>query len=312
MTNFDLKHECGLLKAQVALLDKELIQFENYKFWFTDWVYHKCHGEFSTAILDKEFDIKSKFQKECRNMAINSMIKDNIIKTAGKKHGHYKLVESDLKQMNFVDAPGTPISNFWLPMNIHQMVKIFPGNIIQINGEKNSGKTAFVLNIIKGNMHQHRCVYFNSEMGEDELRTRLALDKNLSVSSWNFAAYERSGDFSDVIIPGEGNINIIDFLEIHDEFYKMGEYMRDIHDKLKGAIAIIVIQKNPGNDSGLGGARTEEKPRLIINLRPGVIKIKMAKNWVGENNPNGLCVKFKLARGIFFKQVDKWYYEQKQ
>jgi len=261
------------LKEQNEFLENELRLIENYKFWFTNWVYHVSTGEFNVRQLDYEYDIKSKFEKRCRSIAIKSMIKDTIIEPANKNHGQYRLINSNLKQMNFLEASGEPFP-LWLPFNIHQQVKIFPGNIIQINGQKNSGKTALMLATVRGNMQQHRVIYFNSEMGEQELRTRLELDNSLSLSSWNFAAFERSSDFHEVVRPGVGNINIIDFLECHDEFYKMGELMRKIHDALDGAIAIICVQMNIGSGGfALGGARTEEKPRLILNVTPNKIKI---------------------------------------
>ena len=308
--NHDLEYDIALLKQQISKNDNDLKKVEYFKFHLTNWAYHLSTGEFTTMDIDREFDIKSKDEKRTRSIAIKSLLLDGTIQTSGKRHGNYRLVDSGLKPMDFVNATGEPF-DLWLPFNIHDKVKVFPGNIIQINGEKNSGKTAFVLNIVKGNMNKHRVVYFNSEMGAQELNLRLSLDNTLSLQSWNFVAYERSSDFSDVIVPGEGNINIIDFLEIHDEFYKMGEYMRNIHDALKGAIAIVCIQKNKGQEFGLGGGRTEEKPRLILNLMPGKVMIKMAKNWVGLENPNGKQVDFKLVNGIKFMQQADWYKEIK-
>jgi len=186
------------------------------------------------------------------------------------------------------------------------------GNIIQVNGEKNSGKTALLLNIAKANMTNWNVHYFNSEMDAGELRLRLSKFRHYeSMDMWdevNF--YSRSGGFGDVIFSGEGNLNIIDFLEIHNEFYKAGLLMKEIHDRLKGAIAVVAVQKNYGQEMGVGGSRTEEKPRLILNLSNGKIKIKMAKNWKTEN-PNGMVRDFKLADGNFFKTTSEWYEELK-
>jgi hypothetical protein len=211
--------------------------------------------------------------------------------------------------MDYRNASDNPV-NIWFPFAIHDRVKIMPGNIIQINGEKNSGKTAFLLNIARYNMKNWKVHYFNSEMGAAELKMRLNLFDNLTLSDWTMNAYERSGDFADVIFPGEGNLNIIDFLEIHDEFFRAGEYMRAIHEKLKGAIAVIAIQKNYGQEMGLGGSRTEEKPRLILNISNGKLKVKMAKNWK-DKNPNGKFVNFKLVNGCKFIQDGDWKKEEK-
>jgi len=50
---------------------------------------------------------------------------------------------------------------------------------------------------------------------------------------------------------GQGQIDIIDFLEIHENFYEIGGRLAEIHKKLKGAVAVIALQKNKGVDTGL-------------------------------------------------------------
>ena len=265
-------------------------------------------GEFNVLHIDRDFNFKTFHEKIERTKILEKMVKFGEIERSGKNRGTYRPINTDLVEMNFKESQRKS-EPLWLPFNIHRTIKTFPGNIIQISGEKNAGKTALMLNIIQGNRKKYKVHYFNSEMGEDELSLRLSLFKDMTLDMWNFNAYERSSDFASVIKPGKGNLNIIDFLEVHDEFYKMGQFMRDIHDRLDGAIAIVAVQKNTGNDMGLGGSRTEEKPRLILTVAPGKIKIKMAKNWHGENNPNGLCVDFKLVSGCNFIQTNDWYRE---
>ena len=60
-----------------------------------------------------------------------------------------------------------------------------------------------------------------------------------------------------------GNINIIDFLEISENFYEIGGRLREIHDKLKGAVAVVALQKNAGTQTGLGGYRGMENEGFI-------------------------------------------------
>jgi hypothetical protein len=106
-------------------------------------------------------------------------------------------------------------------------------------------------------------------------------------------------------------LNIIDFLEIHDEFYKVGALIKDIFDKLSTGLAVIAIQKNRGRDEGLGGQRSLEKPRLYMAMEPGKLKIVKAKNWLNSTmNPNGMCMEFKLAKGCYFKGTGTWKREE--
>lgn len=267
-------------------------------------------GEFSLRDIFFELNIKSVSQKSRCIRVLEALVKSGKIERSKNKRGSYRPKQIDLIEMNFMAASGEPCP-IWLPLNIHSMVNIYPGNIIQVNGEKNSGKTALVLNIIKGNRKDFNVHYFNSEMGQDELRIRLQNFDDIPLSAWNFKAYERTDNFGDVIFNGNKDINIIDFLECHEDFWKMGKFMKDIHDKLGNAIAIVCVQKNTGSSQGLGGGRTEEKPRLILNIAHGVITIKMAKNWLGKHNPNGKSINFKLVAGCKFIQHGNWYDEQR-
>jgi hypothetical protein len=177
-------------------------------------------------------------------------------------------------------------------------VRITPGNIVLIAGEVEAGKTTFLLNITRYNMDKFKVSYFSSEMGSVEMRSRLDLFEDIALEQWTFDPRERSANFADVIRPGPGNINIIDFLEVYDNFYQVGQFIADIHKKLKGAIAVIALQKNPGIDVPLGGQRGLEKPRLAVTLsKGGYCKIIKAKNWATEKNPNGLTTRFKIIRG---------------
>ena len=147
-------------------------------------------------------------------------------------------------------------------------------------------------------------------MGAAELRGRLSKFQDTSLSAWEKVKFkERSGNFGDVIVPGEGNINIIDFLELYDNFYEVSGKLAEIHNKLKGAVAIVAQQKNRGADTGLGGERTIEKPRLSLNMGHGFLKIRKNKNRIGGENTDGQRINFKLINGCKFIPQGGWHYD---
>jgi len=187
------------------------------------------------------------------------------------------------------------------------MVEIMNGNLIVIAGVPNTGKTALVLNILRYNMKKWGVHYFNSEMGASELKKRLELFDDATLPDWeNLNAYERSDNFGDVVVSGKGNLNVIDFLEIHDNFYEVGGKLNDIYRKLKGAIGIVCLQKNAGVDTGLGGMRSLEKPRLYLAVDYGKVKIVKAKNWKGHENPNRKQCEFKIVKGCNLIMTSQW------
>lgn len=229
----------------------------------------------------------------------------------GNKRGWYVPVNIDMKEMDFVNADDEP-SNVWLPFGLNEKVELYQDSVVIIAGAPNSGKTAFNLNIVKENMSRFNVNYFNSEMSAGELKVRLQKFDYMSLDQWDFKAYERARDFHDVIRPGPENLNIIDFLECHDEFFKMGKMIKDIHDALNGSVAIIAIQKNPGTDVGLGGFRSLEVTRLALAIDFGRIKIVKAKNFSGEDNPNGLVTEFKILHGSQLIKTNDWHKDQRR
>ena len=254
-----------------------------------------CYGELRLTTAEEK--------KACYSTLLRMCGKE--IEKHGDKRGCFRVIDASCEEMDFMNAD-TETVDLRLPFNIHDRVLFYPGNIVVIAGEPNAGKTAFLINVIKENMHQFEIHYFNSEMGGAEFRKRLSKVEGVQLHEWRFKAWERSDNFADVIKPGKGKLNIIDFLEVHDEFYKVGGTLAEIHRKLKGALAIVAIQKNPGVDTGLGGFRTLEKPRLALAMEPGKLKITKAKNWKTFDNPNGLEIEFKLAQGCVFIPQGEW------
>ncbi|WP_173180004.1 DnaB-like helicase C-terminal domain-containing protein [Desulfosarcina ovata] len=263
-------------------------------------------GNITTTFVYQCQHLTTRDEKKKATAILSRLVKEGLIERTGNRAGEYRKVESECEQMDFLNAE-TETADIWLPFNLHRMVETMPGNLILIAGEPNAGKTGLLLNIIRQNQHKFETHYFNSEMGGSELRKRLSLFTDILPSQWRFKAWERADNFADVIKPGKGRLNIIDFLELHDNFYEIGGRLAEIHKKLKGAVAIIALQKNAGVDTGLGGFRGLEKPRLYLAMSPGRLKIVKAKNWKTDQNPNGLQYEFKVAQGCRFITVRDWH-----
>jgi len=187
-----------------------------------------------------------------------------------------------------------------MPFDIHELTYLLPKSIVVVAGAPNAGKSAFLMNLARLNMHKFDTHYFSSEMGAAEFRDRLDnFAPDILPHQWRLRVWERSENFEDVIRP-EG-LNIVDFLEINDDFWKVGLFIRRIFDKLTTGVAFIALQKNAGSELGLGQTRGLEKARLYIAMDSHKIKIVKAKNWVNHTvNPNGMYREFKLVKGSHF------------
>ena len=308
---FDAINQVNILLRSARAFDESKIiipepdskESEQIKAWILD-----SPGEFTVKDLDYDLGFQKPEQRTQRTKILEKFVAEKIVSREGKRRGVYRPYHKDLEPMDYINVK----DNFlpvWLPMGLHQMVGIMPGNIIILAGEPNAGKTAVMLNIIKSNMNNFNVHYFNSEMGEGELKNRLSKFDDVSLNQWKFNAYSRDTDFADVVFTGERSLNIIDFLEVHDDFYLVGEKIKQIHCALKGGVAIIAIQKNKGSEFAVGGNRTMEKARLVVNVEPGKFKITKAKNFINPKlNPNGLMCDWKLVNGCrFVMQGSDWY-----
>jgi len=251
----------------------------------------------------EELKIISPGEKVAARVAFHRLTKEGLLQKVGK--GHFRLTTSDCPDIDIFSSEKSLI-DFKYPLNIHEFYNTFPKTICIVAGESNSGKTAWLLNCVAKNMDNHNIYYFSSELQAGELRDRLSKFK-APLEAWrNVHWKERSNNFADVIQPDD--VNIIDFLEVFDEFYKVGGLITDIRNKLNKGIALIALQKNPGRDWGLGGMRSIEKARLYLAMDlSGRMKIVKAKNWRNPMvNPNGLCIHYKLVAGCQFKVESEW------
>lgn len=258
-------------------------------------------GQFSFRNVCNDLNIYTVADKKNVSKILNSLVEEGILEKSGRWNAVYRKKVSDLQkiELNKIEIPEPLDLKF--PFKIEELVDIYPKNLIVIAGTQNIGKTLFMLNFIKNNMNKYTIHYFNSEMSEEELALRL---KQFKVKRWKFNAYCRTTRFEDVIFPDD--INIIDYLEVADEFWKIGQTLSRIHDKLNKGIALIGIQKSSQSLLGRGASFGLERPRLYLSMDRNQLIIVKAKNWHSQINPNFKMINFEI-KGTDFKTDGVWY-----
>jgi len=273
-------------------------------------------GKFTLQELYNALEVTSRIDKKNISTYMIRLIEEGIIERDPIKSGTFRIIVHDIDEIDFKNAPKTIFPIVW-PLKIDKLVSLYPKTIAVIAGEPESGKTAFILNLIYLNnvKHANDIVYFSSEMGAVELRNRLDMfDKE--IDWWKFMAYERSDNFADVIEPDA--INLIDYLEISDSFFKVAGQIKEIRDKLNRGVAIIAIQKSEGTKYGRGGSFGAEKARIYLSLEaitPSIsqIIIRKAKNRASSINPNGLMRTFSISGGaIITPLINEWVREDEK
>jgi hypothetical protein len=271
-----------------------------------DWV-DQQEGWFTLQQLSKDFP---GLNPSTRDSQIRRFRIDGIIEADKNTAGKYRRVDNDNDVIDWMSADVNTALDLKFPFGLEDYCYLFPGNVVVIAGTGNAGKTAFMLDTARLNMEKYPVVYFSSEMGDVELKHRLLQFENhgiISLPDWRVEFRERSANFADVVRPGY--INFIDYLELTDKFYNVGELIIDIWKKLAGSgLAIISIQKDPKSSMGRGGQFSMEKSRLYLNMdynKLTIVKAKIRKN--PTINPNGMAFTFTdITGGCIFENIQRW------
>ena len=264
------------------------------------WV-EQQDGWFDANQLDKELGLITPQQKSNRRKVIMRLKEQGVVEANRSQSGKYRFINTEVDKIDWQNADASQRLNVKWAFPIHELCYLVPGNIVVVAGSSDSGKTALLLDFTARNLYDYNINYFSSEMGEVELKGRIDLFEQAGITpvcDWaevNFM--ERSRDFADVVEPNK--INIIDYLEMNDNFFAVGGTILSIWEKLAGTgLAVIAIQKEPKADLGRGGQFSMEKARLYLTMDYNKLTIKKGKNRMNPAvNPNNRSWTFQNIWG---------------
>jgi hypothetical protein len=263
----------------------------------------ECHFELQNATKD---------EKKAARAEILRLASEGIIEKHGDKNGVYRKKAEEAEKIDIFNLDRTSLE-IWYPLDLHSYFRTMPKNLIIFAGTPDSGKTALLMRTAIMNVNKGLKVrYMSSEMGACEFADRANQFMDVGYHEWsNVDIRSVSSNYKDHILPND--INIIDYLEITDSFYLVGEEMKGIYDALGNGIAIIGLQKDWKTPLGRGGSFSIEKPRLYVTLTSNppdgnIAKIEKMKNWKTETSMNGKECNFKIRGGNQINRVTEWDY----
>lgn len=274
------------------------------------WVLQQT-GNFTATSCYNEQHLQQKTEKSLARMIFFRMCEEEIIEPTGTRSGEYRLRDKKVEEIIIDDRTDEGIRYpIWLPFELHTLVDLSEGNIVLIAGEYQSGKTAWVLNILKKNKGVLPIRYMSSEMWKKEFTKRFRGFTDVPPKFFHSDAttqyIHRSSNYADALMPGA--LNIIDYLEV-DDYSKTAEILRNIHDKMKGGLCVIAVQKKKGEMLGRGKDMLMEKPRLAVSLFNEDEKywaiITKAKICIGGNH-DGKRLDYEIKYGCQFKNPTVW------
>ncbi len=270
-------------------------------------------GSFNIKDLSNSLNIINPADKNTLRVVLHRLRKEGIIEKSGKRDGEYVRVVNEAEEIEWwkCDTSEFPLE---LPLGISQMASVHPGGIVAIGGVNDIGKTAFALNVAIDNIETHPIRYISSEMDGSELHSRLKKWEGVDIEEFKKVKFIQLGAGNNLgKLIDTSAVNIIDYLEAKDgEFYKMGHWISEIYDALRGkrGVAVVCMQKEKGKEYARGGSLTADKSRLYVSLdiedRRSVCKIVKSKNFKGGHKPTGMQRYFKIVGGWKILPDGEW------
>ncbi len=266
-------------------------------------------GDISVTYACQSVTCVTKSEKAAVRKAFQRLTEEGLLEKTGKRAGEYRIIDGSCEAENWQDAEINNVK-LWLPFELDTMLEIPAGSIILCAGSQDAGKSAIMMNIAKENRHNWNTHYFSSELNASSFKNRMSKFEDVSPDMLqDIKFYMRGHNFNDVVKTGEKDLNIIDYMEMHDNFFMVSKYLDDIYRKLNGkGVAVIAIQKDPYKEYGRGGAFNQEKPILSIAIdRGGIATINKFKGEFRGENPTGKQYKFKIINGSKLIMVEHWH-----
>ncbi len=239
----------------------------------------------------------------CVRKAVQKLVKQNILEPLpGSKAGNYRLVDHTENILNVWDAEDLIDLNLKWPFDLQERFYLPPRSVVIVAGVSNAGKTGFMMDVAFRNNLNMETYYLvlSNESHPSKLKSRAR--RFGPKEAWEGCTFveKPSGAFQDAIRPNA--LNIIDYLQVYDEFWKITQQIAEIADKLENGVTIIGLQKQEGKLFAKGGESTREKAELYINLDLGdpqqlsFMKIKTSKTANSYEsvkyrvNPSGILI----------------------
>jgi len=275
-----------------------------------EWLELHSGEKFDLDLICKQLEIKT---RDDRHSVVKKLSYETNRESLEKSDRLYRYINNSFKYINWVNANITETIDLKYPYGLDDnsqfgfdgRITISPGDVICIAGVSNMGKTCFCQNLLWLNMDDFPCTLMGNEYTPAKFKRRV------SHMTWRnpikedgtpkFELIERRENWKDIIRPD--NINIIDWINLSDNFYQIGKIIEGIQSKLNKGIAVIALQKDEAKKRGLGGHFSEDLSSLYLTIDFGRLTIIKAKEW-HEFNPNNKIYGFDIVNyGTQFHRI---------
>lgn len=279
--------------------------------WFEDHLYEP----FTLDSICKDIGASEPEARRqvAKKLSYEILTKKRVEKNEFKHPSIYRFLNREKKVINWVDASEKDSVPFNWPKGrdgtsfpFDGQLTVRPTDIIVLAGTSNAGKSALCKNLVVENMDDWngRLTYMVNEYQPARFK------RSMNLMDWNtphnsdgtlkFELIQRDCDWEYAIEPDK--LNVIDWISMGGDFYKIGTVIKGIQERLHDGVAVVVIQKGEGNSLGTGGQFSEHFASYYLSVDFERITFKKAKEYHGYN-PNGKSYGFKLADGVLLNEL---------
>ena len=231
-----------------------------------EWVL-MSEGEFSTGQCHRELRLNSKQQTHACNVALTRLVEDGMIERAGDRRGWYKTKSPLEDPVDWKEAKVERV-NIALPWDLNALVRVSAGSITLVAGSPNSGKTEMLTWLARWNMDAWEVTYLSTETSAGDFKDLANKYPDRTLGQWKVKFYEgvETEQMPDYITGGKKKLWLLDYIEVYDNFYRIGQLLKSLHSKLDGGVVVAACQKKRGAEVGIGGFFNQMKPHIAISM----------------------------------------------
>lgn len=229
----------------------------------------------------KDYQLEPQYRRQLRTVL--SRLTGTLVKPSGAKDGWFKVLR-EVKPVRWWEADERAYFDLPFPcghednssFNFESLFKISPGDLIVIGGVSNFGKTAMALNILGESIDRYDCVLMGNEYTTLDGLPSPKFKRRMMRMNWvkwmdgnnqpKFDLLPVREDFEDYVQPGK--VNIIDWINLTDQFYKIGKVFEDIKEAVGQGVVVAVLMKEEGADLARGKGFTKDLTDVYIVIDP--------------------------------------------
>lgn len=233
----------------------------------------------------------SKDDQNLRVQMSTTMITQKVVKPSGLNDANYKVLipvepvrwwegdDEDPLDFRFPKAYNCgDDKDFYVAseFGIEDFVEVFAGDMVLITGDTNFGKTAIALSIMLENIELMPSCLMGSEYTASNGKASPKFKRRMRRMKWGewmngdgrpkFQLWPVGADYEDYVELDK--LNVIDWISLPGEYYLIDTVMKAIKDRVGTGIAVVVLQKNKGQEFAEGGQRSERYADVVLKIDP--------------------------------------------